>query len=221
MTPVAAKAEGTPFQVDSFSQLQIEGGGHAIITTGSPAAVSISGPEAQISNLQVQVWFNTLEVEPEDDDQAAGADLIYHITVLSLTQIELEGSVTADVDGQATDSLELSVDDSVGLRITKLAVGRIEVQLEGSSSVTVSGTADCQQIENEDGSTYDALQLDRKSVDIDGQGSSHNKLRFTDSLIGQIEDPSVVEYMTESGSVSVSTDDSAQLTALPFEARVS
>lgn len=218
LAPVAAQSEGTTFPVDSFSQLQIQGGGHAIITIGSPAAVSISGSDAEIANLQVQVWFNTLEIEPEDDDApSAGADLVYHITVPSLTQIELEGSVTAEVDGLTTDSLELSLDDSASLQISNLVVGRLEVQLEGSSSATVSGKADSQQIENEDSSSYDALQLDTNSADIEGQGSSHSKVRFTDSLSGQIEDSSVVDYMTESGSVSVSTQDSAQLNPLAFE----
>ncbi len=222
LAPVAAQTEGTPFPVDSFSQLQIEGGGHAIITIGSPAAVSISGSDAEISKLQVQVWFNTLEIEPKDDDaHTAGTDLIYHITVPSLTQIELEDSVTAEIDGLTTDSLELSLDDSAGLQLTKLAVGRLEVQLEGSSTMTVAGKADSQQIENEDNSSYDALQLDTKTAEIDGQDSSHSKIRFTDSLSGQIEDSSIVEYMTETGSVSVSTEDSAQLNALPFEALAS
>ncbi len=218
LAPVAAQSEGTAFQVDSFSQLQIQGGGHAIITIGSPAAVSISGSDAEIANLQVQVWFNTLEIDPEDDDASStGADLVYHITVPSLTQIELEGSVTAEVDGLTTDSLEVSLDDSASLQISNLAVGRLEVQLEGSSSATVSGKADSQQIENEDSSSYDALQLDTNSAEIVGQGSSHSKIRFMDSLSGQIEDSSVVDYMTESGSVSVSTQDSAQLNPLAFE----
>ncbi len=222
LAPVAAQTDGTPFQVDSFSQLQIQGGGHAIITIGSPASVTVSGPEAEIANLQVQTYFNTLEIEPNDDDNnSAGSDLVYHITVPSLSEIELEGSVTAEVDGLTTDSLQLSVEDSAGLQITNLAVSRLEAQIEGSSTVTIAGTADSQQIENEDSSTYDALQLDSKSADIEVEGSSHSKIRFTDSLSGQAEDSAVIDYMTESGSVSVSTEDSARLNALPFEALAS
>jgi len=218
LAPVAAQGDGTPFQVDSFSQLQIEGGGHAIVTIGSPASVTVSGPDSEISNLQVQVWFNTLEIEPNNDDnRSAGSDLVYHITVPTLTQIQLEGSVTAEVDGLTTDSLQLSIEDSAGIQLTNLAAGRLDAQVEGSSSATISGSADSQQIENEDSSTYDALQLETGTIEIEAEGSSHSKIRFTDSLSGQIEDNSVVDYMTESGNVSVSTEDSAQLNALPFE----
>ena len=75
---VLAQTDGTPFEVSDFNQVQIEGAGHAIITIGSPAAVTVSGPQDQISNLQVQVWFNTLEIELNDDNnQSAGADLVY------------------------------------------------------------------------------------------------------------------------------------------------
>ncbi len=222
LTPVSAQTDGTPFQVDSFSQIQIEGGGHAIITIGSPAAVTVSGPEAEISNLQVQAWFNTLEIEPNDDDnRGASSDLVYHITAPSLTQIELEGSVTAEIDGLTTDSLQISVEDSAGLQISNLAVGRLDAQVENNAAVTLSGTADSQQIENEDNATYDAIQLDSTTASIEAEGSSHSTIRFSGSLSGQAEDSAVVDYMTESGSVSVSTEDSARLNPLPFEALAS
>ena len=68
-TPGHARADGTPFQVDAFASIQIEGGGHAIITIGEPASVSVSGSQKDIDQLQVQVWFGTLEIEPEDDAQ--------------------------------------------------------------------------------------------------------------------------------------------------------
>lgn len=216
--PVTAQTDGTSFPVDAFSQLQIEGAGHAIITIGSPASVTVSGPEGEISNLQVQVWFNTLEIEPNDDDNnSAGADLVYHITVPSLNQIELEGSVTAEIDGLSTDSLQISVEDRAGLQMTNLTTGRLEAQVEGNSSVSISGTADSQQIENEDNAKYDAIQLESKTAEIEAEGNSHSQIRFTDSLSGQIEDNAIVEYMTESGSVSVSTQDAASATALPFQ----
>jgi hypothetical protein len=181
--------------------------------------VTVSGPEAEISNLQVQVWFNTLEIEPNDDDNRnASSDLVYHITVPTLSQIELEGSVTAEVDGLASDTLEISVEDASGLQGSNLSVQRLEAQIEGSSTVTLSGAAESQQIEAEDSATYDALQLDAKTAEIEAEGSSHSKIRVTESLTGQIEDSAVVEYMTEAGNVSVSTEGSATLTQLPFEA---
>ena len=217
--PASAQSNGTPFPVDSFSQLQIEGAGHAIITIGSPASVSVSGSEAEVSNLQVQVWFNTLEIEPNDDDnRSAGADLVYHITVPSLTQIQLEGSVSAEVDGLTTDSLEISVEDNASLQATKLSAQRLESQVEGNASVSITGSVDTQQIEVEDNATLDALQVDSASIEIEAEGNAHTKLRFSDSLSGQVEDAAVVEYMTESGSVSVSTEDGGTVTQLPFEA---
>lgn len=220
--PVAAQTDGTPFQVGDFSQLQIEGAGHAIVTIGSPASVTVSGPEAEISNLQVQVWFNTLEIEPNDDNnRAAAADLVYHITVPSLTEIELEGSVTAEIDGLTVDSLQISVEDSAGLQITNLTAQRLESQQEGNSSVTISGSAGSQQLEVEGNAKYDALQLASATIEIEAQDSSHSKVRFTDSLTGEVEDGALVEYMSEAGSVSVSTEDGGRVTPLPFEALAS
>lgn len=216
---VSAQADGTPFQVGDFNQLQIEGAGHAIITIGSPASVTVSGPQDQISNLQVQVWFNTLEIEPNDDDNSsAGADLVYHITVPSLSQIELEGSVSAEVDGLTVDSLEISVEDNASLQITKLSTQRLESQVEGNATVSITGSAQTQQLEIEDNSTFDAVQVDSTSIEFEGQGNSHSKVRFSDSLSGQIEDNATVEYMTESGTVSLETEDGGKVTQLPFEA---
>jgi hypothetical protein len=222
LAPASAQADGTSFPVDTFSQLQIEGAGHAIITIGSPASVTVSGPESEISNLQVQVWFNTLEIEPNDEDnRAASADLVYHITVPSLSQIELEGAVTAEVAGLTVDSLQLSVEDSAGLQITTLSTQRLEAQIEGNSTVSITGSAATQQLEIEDNAQYDALQVESATVDIEAQGASHSKVRFTDSLSGEVEDGALVEYMTESGSISVSTEDGGRVTALPFEALAS
>ncbi len=217
--PVAAQSDGTAFQVDSFSQVQIEGAGHAIITIGSPASVTVSGPKAEISNLQVQVWFNTLEIEPNNDNNnTAGADLVYHITVPSLNQIELEGRVTAEVDGLTTDSLQVSVEDSAGLQLTHLTAQRLESQVEGNSTVTITGSAATQQVEIEDNAKLNALELESTSIDIQAEGNSHSQVRFTDTLSGEVEDGAIVEYMTESGSVNVSTEDGGRVTALPFEA---
>jgi hypothetical protein len=216
---VSAQADGTPFQVSDFNQLQIEGAGHAIITIGSPASVTVSGPDDQISNLQVQVWFNTLEIEPNDDDNhSSGADLIYHITVPSLSQIELEGAVTAEVDGLTVDALEISVEDNASLQVTKLSTQRLESQVEGNASVTIAGSAASQQVQTEDNATLDALQLDSKTIDIEAEGNAHSKVRFSETLTGQAEDAAVVEYMTEAGTVSISAEDAAKVTQLPFEA---
>lgn len=66
---VSAQADGAPFQVDSFSQIKIEGARHANNTIGSPVSVSVSGPESEIANLKVLVGFNTLEIKPNDDDK--------------------------------------------------------------------------------------------------------------------------------------------------------
>ena len=216
---VLAQTDGTPFEVSDFNQVQIEGAGHAIITIGSPAAVTVSGPQDQISNLQVQVWFNTLEIELNDDNnQSAGADLVYHITVPSLSQIELQGGVSAEVDGLTTDSLEISVEDNANLQMTKLSTQRLESQVEGNATVSITGSAESQQSEADDNATFDALQVDSKTIEVEGQGNAHSKVRFSDSLSGQVEDNAVVEYMTESGTVSVESQDAGTVTQLPFEA---
>lgn len=222
LAPVAAQTDGTPFQVDSFSQLQIEGGGHAIITIGSPASVTVSGPEGEISNLQVQVWFNTLEIEPNDDDnQNSSSDLVYHITVPSLSQIQLEDTVTAEIDGLTADSLQIQLEDSAGLQATNLSTQRLEIELEGNASATLAGSGATQQIETEDNAQYDALQLDSATISIEAEDASHSKVRFTDSMTGEVEDGALVEYMTETGSVSVSTQDGGRVSQLPFEALAS
>jgi hypothetical protein len=216
---VLAQTDGTPFQVSDFNQLQIEGAGHAIIAIGSPAAVTVSGPADQISNLQVQVWFNTLEIEPNDDDNhLSGSDLVYHITVPSLSQIELEGAVTAEIDGLTVDSLEISVEDNASLQMTTLSTQRLESQVEGNASVSIAGSAESQQIQVEDNATLDVLQFDSKMIEIESEGNSHSSVRFSETLTGQVEDAAVVEYMTESGSVSVDTQDGGKVTPLPFEA---
>jgi hypothetical protein len=216
-SPGLAQADGTPFQVDAFTSLQIEGGGHAIITIGEPASVTVSGTQKDIDQLQVQVWFGTLEIEPENEGNNTKSDLVYHITVPSLTQIELEGSVTAEVDGLTVDSLEIEAEDSAKIELTKLAVSRLQVQVENNASVTVAGTADQQDIEIQDSATYDALELDSRSAEIQGEGSSTSRVRISEQLSGQLEDSATVEYITESGNVSISSEDSSTLTQLPFK----
>ncbi len=216
-SPGHAQADGTPFQVDTFSNIQIEGGGHAIITIGEPASVTVSGSQNDIGQLQVQVWFGTLEIEPENDEDNKKSDLVYHITVPSLTQIELEGTVTAELDGLTVDSLEIQVEDSAKLQLTKLAVSRLQVQVENNASVTIAGTADEQDVEIQDSATYDALDLDSRSAEVQGEGSSTSRVRVSEQLSGQIEDSATLEYMTESGNVSISSEDSSTLTQLPFK----
>lgn len=216
-TPGKAQADGTPFQVDTFSSIQIEGGGHAVITIGEPASVTVSGSQKDIEQLQVQVWFGTLEIEPENDDNNNKSDLVYNITVPSLTQIELEGSVTAELDGLTGDSLEIQVEDSSTLQLTKLAISRLQVQIENSATVTIAGTADEQDVEIQDSATYEALDLDSRSAEIQGEGSSTSRVRVSEQLSGQLEDSATVEYMTEAAKVSISTEDSSMLTQLPFK----
>jgi Putative auto-transporter adhesin, head GIN domain len=167
-TPGQARADGTPFKVDSFSRIQIEGGGHAIITIGEPASVGVTGSQKVVDQLQVQVWFGTLEIETEDDVNSTKSDLVYHITVPSLTQIELEGSVSAELDGLTVDSLEIQVEDSATLQLTKLAVSRLQVQVENNASVTIGAAADQQDIEIQESGTYDALELEGRSAEIQG-----------------------------------------------------
>ena len=213
----AAQPAGTVFPVTDFSQVQIEGAGHAIITIGSPAAVTVSGPADAIANLQVQVWFDTLEIEQQNDN-ASSSELVYNITVPSLSQIELEDNVSAEIDGLTVDALEISLEDNASLQMTGLSTQRLESQVEGNSSVAIAGNADSQQIEIEGNATFDALQTGSKTIEIQAQDNAHAKVRFTDAMTGQTEDAAVVEYMSEAGSVSIETDDGGRVSQLPFEA---
>lgn len=65
------------------------------------------------------------------------------------------------------------------------------------------------------------MQTQSATISIEAEDSSHSKVRFTDSLTGEVEDGALVEYMTETGSVSVSTEDGGRVSQLSYEAHAS
>ena len=179
-------------QVAGFSVVRLAGQGDVTVVRGSVESLEISAQENLLPQLTSEVSGDTLTLGTKDGATITTTEPItYKVGVKGLSGLELSGSGTIAAAG--------------------LAGADLRVEISGSGSVQVGGSADRQDVEVSGSGDYSAASLASKeaSVTISGSGSADVSvsavLDVTISGSGSLTysgDPKVSTSVSGSGSVS-------------------
>jgi hypothetical protein len=125
-----AFAETRTVEVSAFSEIDAANGVAVEVTFGESPSVVIEGPAAQIARIEVSVGGDTLRVRPQRSRMFRGNDVsdsVVHVTVGSLSSIEVANGAQVSVEG-------VQFDDELALRASN--GGMLEVE-GGCESVVV------------------------------------------------------------------------------------
>ncbi len=162
--------------VSGFVSLSIGGVARLFVEQTDTESLTITAEDNVLPHLMSDVTDGRLILGPEENLNFENvAEIVYRLTVKSLSDIAISGVIIADATGIDTDVLDVITSGVSTLRIS----GNVRRQ-----NVVVSGV-----------STYDAGDLVSEEATINGSGVFTVILRVSEQLGGDVCGAGSVEYM--------------------------
>ena len=177
-------------EVDAFSGVEVDNGIGLTLVVGDPQAVEVSAQENILPLVRTMVESGTLRIHSIESFTTT-AGVIVSVTVPALDGISVSGGSEAQIEGMASDNLDVVM--SGGARLT--AAGR-------SSNVTFAGSG---------GSRSDLAALDVKTMAVELSEGATAALRVSDRLTGTASGGAVAT-ITGEAVLDVQTSGGASVT---------
>lgn len=145
------------FTITEFERLEIDGAFDVEIEIGPEPSLEIDVHEEVADRLEVENDGDTLRIGFDGGLFSVSGGQDVRITTPSLSALDLNGAVSADITDLDADRLEIDLDGATDLEATgsaseviididgasnvdfdDLTIGRVEVQADGASSIDVS-----------------------------------------------------------------------------------
>lgn len=162
------------WSLSGFTGVEAAGPYDVTIRQGDSFAISATGPQAELDQLEIETDGSTLSIERKrtgwsfrDHD-----DVDIAITMPRLSTVKLTGSGSITADSADGDTVEAAVTGSGELKIVKLTAKRVELTMAGSGDLDVErGTAETGEIHVTGSGDIDADRLVAQTLDVSVAGS--------------------------------------------------
>jgi hypothetical protein len=196
------------FKVANFNSIELGSAFEVHVHKGNVYAVSVTGREKDIDELEVSSSSGKLEIGYESGWKWTWnnnrSKLVVNITLPRLNSGDFSGACKVDLQG-FTNEEEMSLvfsGASKGL-IEGLHADKLKIELSGASDCKISGHADYLKVEASGASHLKALDFFARNVDVDASGASSAQVHVQKSLKVDASGASHVKYK---GSPVISKD---------------
>jgi len=163
--------------IDDVERVELSGIGRLEITQGDTTELTVEADDNLMQYIKTESSGGRLVISQKSGTFPfitvdPTATVIYHLTVPSLSRVELSGSGEIIADGFEADELEVDISGSGVLELRDLVADRFAYDLSGSGRALVTGTAAEQDIVISGSGRLDAgdLESEEASLDINGSG---------------------------------------------------
>ena len=171
----SGQVESETRQVSGFTGIELSGIGEVTIEQGATEALTIEADDNVLPALTSKVEDSVLELGTKPRTTVRTRNPIrYRVTVKDLTSIELSGS--GSVSG------------------ADLRANALRVDISGSGTVDLAGSADQQEVEVSGSGRYEAAELPSRSVTIEISGSGKATVAASEQLRVEISGSGTVTY---------------------------
>ncbi len=162
-------------QVSGFTGIELSGIGEVTIEQGETESLTIEADDNVLPALTSEVDDSVLELGTKPRTTVRTRNPIrYRVTLKDLTSIELSGS--GSVSG------------------TNLRANALRVNISGSGTVDLAGSADQQEVDVSGSGRYEAAELPSRSVTIEISGSGKATVAAAEQLRVDISGSGTVTY---------------------------
>jgi len=162
--------------VDDFDSIYVRGEGTVYLTQGEEVSVVVETDDNLVGRVYTEVKGRTLDLRYASG--LFGTHLrptqgyIYHITVVDLENVTIEGSAKVFADGVVSERLGLDVTGSGQVDIDDLNAGEVQADITGEGKIKLSGETVTQRISVTGDGIFDGRDLEGRYVNVNTKGSS-------------------------------------------------
>ncbi len=187
------------FKVANFNSIELGSAFEVHVHKGNVYAVSVTGREKDIDELEVRSSSGKLEIGYESGWKWTWnnnrSKLVVNITLPRLNSGDFSGASKVDLQGFSNEE-EMSLifsGASKGL-IEGLHADKLKIELSGASDCKISGHTDYLKVEASGASHLKALDFFARNVDVEASGASSAQLHVQKSLKVDASGASHVKY---------------------------
>ncbi|MEY4525334.1 MAG: hypothetical protein RIR57_704 [Bacteroidota bacterium] len=196
------------FKVANFKSIEVGSAFEVHVHKGNVYAVSVTGKESDIDELEVSSSAGKLEISYEEKWKWSWnnnrSKMVINITLPRLSAGDFSGACRVDLQG-FTNEEEMSLvfsGASKGL-IEGLHADKLKIELSGASDCKITGHTDYLKVEASGASHLKALDFFARNVDVEASGASSAQVHVQKSLKVDASGASHVKYK---GSPVISKD---------------
>ncbi len=176
------------FALAGFDQVALHGSDDVKVVIGKAFAVSATGPQGALDQLEIVVEDGVLKVGrksnsswhigwPHDGDRGVKVT----VTLPAIRGVKVSGSGNMTVEQALADDFKASLAGSGGLKIGNLQAKTVNVSLAGSGDIEIAGRAGAVDISGAGSGDISAKALEAETATVSLAGSGNVSARSTGS----------------------------------------
>jgi len=201
--------------VSGFDSVVVSGLGRVIVTQGDEESLTIETDDNLMQYIETKISGRTLELGFTDEVERNIPDpsdsIIFHLSVIDLTTLNISGAASFEIQELDTDRLEIELSGAGDVRIDSLTTTDLVITVSGAGNIELAGQVVTQEIILKGLGGYDAPDLESQeaTVKIGGAGSATiwvlDTLDVTIGGAGNVEyfgNPTVTQDITGAGTIT-------------------
>lgn len=177
------------FETENFHSIYARGGIRLNIREGKECSVAVRGSPQELLHTEVHVNNGQLRIEPLRGwwwgFYNGFRRLSFDITLPTLTEVDVAGGCSADVNGFTEKEMQLRAVGASALRATVKAT-TLRVHIEGASSGTINGSGATIDLTAIGASSVNARSFMAQTGHVDVSGASAAHISATDTVDGNV-----------------------------------
>jgi len=187
------------FKVTNFKSIELGSAFEVHVHKGSVYAVSVTGREKDIEELEVTTSGGKLEIGYEAGWKwswnNSRSKVVVNITLPRLESGEFTGACKVDLVGFTNEEeMRLLFSGAAKGSAEGLRTDKLKIELSGASDCSLSGLTDYLKVEASGASHLKALEFLSRNVDVDASGASSASVHVQKSLKVDASGASHVKY---------------------------
>lgn len=196
-------------EVSGFDEIVLQGSGTVIVDVTGTESLTIEAEENLLEYLTSDVENGRLELG-SDRSISPTREIVYTITVISLTGLDISGSGDITATGVSGSLLGVEVSGSGSIEVPEPESSSVSVAISGTGDVVLSGTAEELDLSISGSGEYQGDGLVTETADVSVSGSGNAVVNVTERLDARISGSGNVEYLGDP-SVNASTTGSGDV----------
>jgi len=187
------------FKVANFKSIELGSAFEVHVHKGSVYAVSITGREKDLDDLEVSVSSGKLEIGYEAGWNwgwnNSRSKMVVNITLPRLESGEFTGACKVDLQGFTNEEeMRLLFSGAAKGMAEGLRTDKLRIELSGASDCKITGQSDYLKVEASGASHLKALEFLTRHVDVEASGASSAQVHVQKSLKVDASGASHVKY---------------------------
>ncbi len=179
------------YDLSGFDEITIAGAFDLVVTHGDTHSVAVTTDDNLLPYLEVGVSGDTLQIDTEDNVSFRSSEPVrFTVTLPSLTVLDADGAVDIDLDGigdgTASGDLHLKLDGAVNVE-GSVELDELDVDVDGSSDVTLTGSTSILTLSASGGSDIDLAAMIVGTATVDLDGAIDAAVHVTDVISGSVD----------------------------------